>query len=337
MRRLIFITQVVDPEHPALGATVTKIRSLAQRVDEVVVLALAVTPGSLPSNCRVRTFGGGSRLERGWRLEVALAAELRPRPVGVLAHMAPIYAVLAAPLCRPLRIPLLLWYTHWHKSRVLVTAERASNVVVSVDRRSFPYSSSKVVATGHGIDLDEFPCTEGPRAHGLQLLSLGRYSEAKGIDTIIRAVSVVRDARLAHYGPASTPEELRCRGNLDRLVERLGTRSRVALEGPVPHSKVPLLFSGADALVNNMRAGAADKVVYEAAASCLPVLASNPIFEDLLPAPLRFPRGDFEALADRLRDLRSLDRRAVGRQLREGVARGHSVGSWADRILQAME
>ncbi len=45
MRRLVFITQQVDPGHPALAATVPKIRALAERVDEVVVLADRVLPG----------------------------------------------------------------------------------------------------------------------------------------------------------------------------------------------------------------------------------------------------------------------------------------------------
>jgi glycosyltransferase involved in cell wall biosynthesis len=337
MRRFIFITQVVDPEHPALGATVAKIRALARRVDEVVVLTLAATPGSLPSNCRVRTVGGATRLERGVRFESALAAELRPRPVAVLAHMSPIYAALAAPLCRPLRVPLLLWYTQWHKSRVLVVAERVSNAVVTVDVRSFPLPSAKVVATGHGIDLDEFPCVERSGDRGLHLLSLGRYSQAKGIDTVLRAIAMVPDAILTHHGPALTPEELRCRSELDQLVEMLGVSSRVSLHGPVPRSQVPELLAGADALVNNMRLGAPDKVVYEAAATCLPVFASNPIFDDLLPEPLRFSRRDVEALAERLRGFRSLDRRLIGHQLRERVAQEHSVDGWAERVLQVVE
>jgi glycosyltransferase involved in cell wall biosynthesis len=82
-----------------------------------------------------------------------------------------------------------------------------------------------------------------------------------------------------------------------------------------------------------MRMGAPDKVVYEAAATCLPVFASNPIFEDLLPPELRFPRRDDEALADRLRQLASLDRRAIGRRLREQVERDHSVDHWAEGVL----
>ena len=78
-----------------------------------------------------------------------------------------------------------------------------------------------------------------------------------------------------------------------------------------------------------LRAGAPDKVVYEAAASCLPVLASNPVFDDLLPGELRFDRDDPESVAERLRAL-SPSRRP---ELRELVARDHSVEHWADELL----
>jgi hypothetical protein len=86
-------------------------------------------------------------------------------------------------------------------------------------------------------------------------------------------------------------------------------------------------------LINNMRTGAADKVVYEAAASCLPVLASSPIFEDMLPDELRFDRDDPESLAARLR---GLDRRRRP-ELREHVAAHHSVDRWADGVLATVE
>ena len=43
----------------------------------------------------------------------------------------------------------------------------------------------------------------------------------------------------------------------------------------VLRAEVPELFSRADVLVNNMRAGATDKVVYEACAACVPVIADG--------------------------------------------------------------
>ena len=87
-----------------------------------------------------------------------------------------------------------------------------------------------------------------------------------------------------------------------------------------------------------MRAGAPDKVVYEAAAACLPVLASNPIFDELLAAEQRFTRWDPASLADRIRALAATspeERAALGHTLRERVAAGHSVQSWARGILDA--
>jgi glycosyltransferase involved in cell wall biosynthesis len=83
-----------------------------------------------------------------------------------------------------------------------------------------------------------------------------------------------------------------------------------------------------------MRAGAADKVVYEAAASCLPVLASNPAFDTLLPPTLLFPTGDVDGLAQAIVRLLREDRNAVGRYLREIVLREHSVEHWADRVVE---
>ena len=229
---------------------------------------------------------------------------------------------------------MLLWFTHWRASGLLRLAERLSTTVVSVDRRSFPLDSRKLVPIGHGIDLADFGCVERSRANGLRLLALGRTSPSKGLETVIRAVGEVPDVQLSVHGPSRTDEERRHRVELTQLVAELGLGQRVQIGDPVPHENVPALLAGADALVNNMRAGAPDKVVYEAAATCMPVLASNPIFDELLPAELRFPREDTAALAARIRGLELLDLGTIGRELRESVMRDHSVESWAAQIVE---
>ena len=336
MRKLVFVTQRVDPEHPALAATIPKIAALAQRLDEVVVLADSAVPGTLPANCRVRTFGAGSKADRGLRFERALAAELRERPLGVVAHMAPVFAVLAAPLARPLRVPIVLWYTHWHASPTLRLAVRLVNAIVSVDRRSFPLDSPKVQAIGHGIDLSEFECVSREPHAGLNALALGRYSEAKGLDVVLRALRLALDrgldVRLEAHGPALNDAERAQRAELERLAAELELGDRAVLEDAVPRRELPALFARSDVLVNNMRAGAPDKVVYEAAASCLPVVASNPVFDTLLGDDARFERDDPASLADALGRI-DPDARA----LREQVERDHSVEHWAERLIDVVE
>jgi glycosyltransferase involved in cell wall biosynthesis len=215
-------------------------------------------------------------------------------------------------------------------------------VVLTVDRRTFPLASSKVRPVGHGIDLDEFPCTERARPSDLRAVALGRYSAAKGLETVLRAVRLALDdgldIRLEVHGPALTSEERAHRAELERIVGELELGKRVRLGHAILRSDVTGLFARADVLVNNMRAGATDKVVYEAGASCLPAIASNPAFDTLLDPELRFDRDDPRTLADRLEGLARLstdERQALGRTLRERVAGGHSIDSWADAVIEA--
>lgn len=333
----MFITQRVDPHDPLLGATVPKIAALARRVDEVDVIAQHAAAHDLPANVRVRTFGASDRVRSALRFERLLGASLAPRPVGVVAHMIPLYVVLAAPLVRPRRIPLVLWYTHWRAHPVLRLADRLATAVVSVDRRSFPLDSAKVRGIGHGIDVSEFSCSEQNGSGPLRALVLGRYSPAKGIATILEGVRAAREQGVAVevelHGSTGSEVEREYRAELERLGFPLGDS--------VPRSEVPALLAQTDVLVNNMEAGSPDKVVYEAAASCLPVLASNPVFDELFAGlPLSFERDDPESLARRLRELAAMpaeERARVGRTLRERVAARHSVDTWAEGVLAACD
>ncbi|MFN2627200.1 MAG: glycosyltransferase family 4 protein [Gaiellaceae bacterium] len=336
MRRLVFMTQRLDQDDPALGATVPMVRALAARVDEIVVLCDSALPEALPANARVHRFGSGTRAGRGLRFEAALARELRPRPDAVIAHMIALYAVLAAPLVRPLGIPLVLWYTHWRSHALLRAAARVSTAIASVDRTTFPLESAKVHVIGHGIDVSEFSCSEAGATEGpLRALALGRYSPAKGLDHVVRglrlAVDRGCDARLEVHGVAGSALERDHERWLGDLVEELRLGERVDLGGPVPRAELRAVFGRSDVLINNMRAGAADKVVYEAAASCLPVLASNPVFEQLIDRGSLFDRESPESLADRLL---GLDRRRRP-ELRARVLEHHSVEAWAEGILAA--
>lgn len=307
--KLAVVTQAVDIDDPVLGATVPKLRALAERVDELAVLTLREGEHTLPGNVRVTSIAAPSQARRGARFAVALAHE---RPDAVLAHMAPIYALLAAPIARP----VLLWFTHPQDSRLLRAATRVSKAVLTVDERSFPFTSPKVRAIGHGIDVARFTCREAVDREPLRALALGRFSRVKNYDLIQRAVDRVAGVEVEFVGPGDDSAGLR------------------ATRPAVPWTQVPELLGGFDLFVSATKAGSADKVVFEAGASCLPVLASSPAFASLLPDELRFTTED--DLVARLEELKSADRGALGRELRERVVRGHSVDHWADGVLAAV-
>jgi glycosyltransferase involved in cell wall biosynthesis len=353
--RLLVLTQVVDADHPALAQTVDILDALARRCEEVAVVCDHTGRHDLPPNVRISTFGSSSRAGRGLGFERAVARELRHRgrrPDAVLAHMIPQFLALAWPLCRPLRIPLGLWYTHWNADRSLRLAVPLADVVLSVDRRSFPLESPKVHGIGHAIDVRAFPPPAGPKLHDppLRLLALGRMTAWKGYTTMLdgleRATAAGLDARLDIRGPALTDAE---RAHLAELRETVAAsdvlRERVALEPPVPRAEIPGLLAEADVLLSATQPEGSetlDKVVYEAGAAGVPVLSSNVALDEFLgglPVRLRFVRKDAEDLARALLEIGAAGpevRAEIGAELRRRVETGHSVESWADSVLREL-
>ena len=239
--RLVVVTQVVDADHPALAQTIDIVDALARRCEEVVVICDHVGRYAPPANVRLRTFGSQSRLGRGVAFERALVAELMRRDRrfdALLAHMIPTFLTLAAPLCKPLGIPLGLWYTHWNADASLRRATRLADVVLSVDRQSFPLQSAKVKGIGHAIDVSRIPPPSGPKRHEgpLRLVALGRMTAWKGYTTMLAGLELATgqglDATLEIRGPTMTSAEEKHLEELRRIVaaspvllDRVGARA----------------------------------------------------------------------------------------------------------------
>jgi len=348
--RLLFVTQTIDADHPALAQTIDLVSELAARFESVTVLCDSVRRHELPPNVELWTFGAGSRAGRGLRFGRAAAAVLLRsggRPDAALVHMVPLFLLLLAPLAKVRRVPLLLWYTHWHAGRSLRLATALADSVLSVDRRSFPLETAKLHPTGHAIDVALFaPVKAAPMPGRLRLLALGRMARWKGYETMLEglrlAVERGLEAELELRGPALTEDERAHRTELERLVAgSKELRGRVRLEPPVSRDRIPALLQGSHALLSATQPHGGetlDKVVYEAAACGVPVVASNTALTEFLgdlDLELRFPARDPEALARVLLELGAAapeERRRIGVELRRRVVAEHSVGSWADTV-----
>jgi glycosyltransferase involved in cell wall biosynthesis len=348
--KLVFITQELDPEHPVLAQTVDLVLALSPRVDELAVVARSAHWEEIPANVSVRTFDEQGKIRRGLAFERSLAAAL-PRADAVFVHMVPEFAVLAAPLARFRRLPILLWYTHWNVSRPLQIAVRAASAVLSVDRTSFPIETPKVRGIGHAIDVARFAATPEAQHEGpLRLLAFGRTARWKGLSTLLDAMSLAReqgaDVVLEIRGPSLTNDERAHRRELEqRIAADPLLRSSVELLSAVPRGEMPALLAGTDLVVspNEPRSGSTlDKAVFEAAACARPVLSTNESFAPLLaglPLPLLAPPRDAAALAAAIVAIASADatvRAQTGAALRERVVAEHSLDHWADAVLDVI-
>jgi glycosyltransferase involved in cell wall biosynthesis len=249
---------------------------------------------------------------------------------------------------------MLLWYAHWRRHWSLRLADRLCTAALSVDRASYPMQSSKLRSIGHGIDVERFAQRNGGlhADETLRLLALGRTAPWKGYGTLLdgfeQAVNQGLDARLEIRGPSTKGEERAHRAALAARIERspvLADRARLA--EPLSREQIPSLLAAVDALVTAADSGhetqTLDKVVYEASACAVPVIASNPAlaaYLDGLPLRLDFRPHDPRDLARALIEFAAAPaalREATGLELRRRVEQGHSVDTWAARVLAVVE
>lgn len=348
--RLVFVTQLIDPDDPVLGFVVAQVRELARHAD-VVVIANEVAGDDHGLDVEVVSLGkeyGHGRIRRALEFPLAVYQTVsRRRPAAVLAHMCPIYLTAAIPVTKPLGIPTLLWFVHPENSHSLRVAERCADAVLTALPDSYPRRCAKVRVIGHAIDTAAIGLAPATRSDGttLRLLALGRTSGVKRYDLLIDAMAQARrcgvDARLRIVGPSVNDAERRHRVELVARAEQ-HVPGAIDICPGVTRAEVAKELARADALVNATDAGSADKVVFEAMASGRPVLAASPAFASLLDGErilMRFSGGDAGDLADRIVALARAPvavRSEVGRHLRAKVEAGHSLHHWADQVVKTV-
>src|SRR5204863_304469 len=149
------------------------------------------------------------KLGRGLAFERALGRSLGGADA-VLVHMVPTFLTLAAPLAKVRRVPLLLWYTHWHASRSLRLAARLADRVLSVDRTSFalatfleglplqllarPGDVASLAAVLRGV-VNAAPAARAATGVELRRRVVEQHSLEHWADTVISLVREVRSAR----------------------------------------------------------------------------------------------------------------------------------------------
>ena len=348
--RLLVITPKVDPNDDLFGHVHTWMTALARRVERLYVVALWAGDPPLPPNARFFSLGKeetGDKLLWLARLQrvvgrLCLSGEVD----AILAHMAPIFAVAAAPLAHLARRPLFLWYAHGQVSPMLRLAHALVAGVGSSTTAGFRIRSGKLTITGQGIDTERFRPAIGAPAGPPTVLSVGRFSPIKGFETVLDGFAELRREstegaapRLALVGGVHGPGERGYLASLRERAERLGLGDRVELEMSIPHAQMASVYQRATLLVSSSRTGSLDKVVLEAAACGVLPIVADPAFRPFLGESwdrLSFTPGDSRALAQCLAEWLGRperERRGLALRLREVVERRHSVSRLADAIV----
>jgi len=351
MNLLVFNIRV-DADHPTQAITTRWLSVLSEHFEKILVITMHQGRLVLPPNVVVHALtitGTEVKLRKTIRFFRVLLQLLRTETIGAcFVHQAIVPGAMAGPVLKLMRIPTVLWYTHAQKSLMLRVCHWFADRVITCSRETFPIRSSRLIATGHGIDTEFFSPFPGKRddkpGRTFLIISISRFAPVKRIEVLLRAVQLLRKGRqdefVVHlYGLTQTEKEENYLRDLRSQVVHLGLAEHVVWKGRVSNWDVPSIVRSADIFVSQQERGGVDKAVLEAMSCGIPVLLSNTSFVSILPERYRekllFSPGSAEEMAEKLHCLMRIpqeERNEVGRILRKIVVQKHSVTALARNV-----
>lgn len=343
--KLLIITQVMDREHPVLGFFCRWVEEFAHHCEVVNVICLQEGSHDLPKNVMVHSLGkerGNSRV--GYVLNFyKLVWSLRGEYENVFVHMNQVYVILGAVCWRILNKKVGLWYAHGTVTTSLKIAVKLADVVFTSTEQGLRIVTPKRKIVGQGIDTEMFKPQAKTESGILKLITVGRVSASKNIDTLLRACALLKEKDVAFslkiVGPCITDSEVEYFEKMKVLATELKIENDVEWVGSLPQSSLPNYLQSADYFIHDGSTNSLDKALLEAALCGCVVVSSNPSYraltQDIAPELLFSPKN-YNELSEVIENTNSVNRAKVDKQaelIRDKIAGSYSVGNLISGIL----
>lgn len=348
--KLLITTQKVDKNDSNLGFFHRWIEEFAKHCEKVTVICLEKGEFDLPEN--VEVFSLGKEEIRNWKFEIQVKLlylyrfykyilKCRKDYDHVFVHMNPEYVILGGLFWRLQGKKILLWYTHKAVNLKLRLAEKLATKIFTASKESFRLKSKKVEIVGHGIDVDLFTSDikTSLADDAINLLTVGRISSVKDLETIILACNELikmqaeKKINLNIIGKSITKQDFGYKKVLEELVDKLGLSKNIKFVGSRRHQDMAREYQNHHVLIHTSQTGSVDKVVLEALAAGLAVFTSSEAYEKAKDYVIKFPKNDFKSLAASLE--KELLTGIIGhnQKAQQFVKENFSLGKVIDKII----
>lgn len=340
------ITRKVDKNDHLAGFTYGWVKKIGKNVDSLSVICLGKGDISdLPENVKVYSLGketGVNRFGRFWEFQ-KLALKLVPRANGIFCHMNPEYTIAIWPYAKLFHKKIISWYTHKSITWKVKLMVKMANLILTASKESFRFPTKKMVITGHGIDIDLFrPSESRSKNSGMfKILSVGRISPTKDYESLIKAVSILKQRGVANIaveiiGEPGLTEQFSYQESLRQMVAQLELNDNIIFLGPVPNVEVIKNYQQADLFINLSHTGSVDKTVLEAMASGCLVLTSNIAFKDIIGEDFMVKENNPDNLAEKIKwlmDFPASEKSEIKKYFRQIVVVNHNLYVLAAKIV----
>jgi len=336
---LILFNLKTDADDPILGFTTTWINSLAKHFENIDVITMQKGKVLVADNVSVYSVGkekGYSKARRVLEFYRQLLCILNAKKIDAcFSHMIHNFTILAAPILKAKKIPIVTWYAHPKNTWVLKLAHFLSYRMVTSLIDAYPYRRDKLNVIGQSIDMDMFSPNTTSSVSLTMILCVGRLSPVKDHPTLLKAASILKKRLKKTFsvvivgGPGSKVDVTYI-NRLKKMVEELDVVDIVRFIPPVSLIQLPPLYNECTVHVNMSPLGFGDKVALESMACGKPCVAANEGFRNTFGKyadNLLFKFGDPYSLSQCLWKILSMkeeNRRNIGTYLRDQVAIMHN-------------
>ncbi|MBT6691309.1 glycosyltransferase family 4 protein [Candidatus Parcubacteria bacterium] len=341
--KILILTQKVDYNDGVLGFFHNWLKKLAERFEYITVICLEKGDCDLPANVEVLSLGkeSGNGRFTYMRLFYKYILQTKKNYDAVLVHMNPEYVVLGAWLWKLWGKKIALWYNHSYGDTKATAAINLAHKVFFTSPYAFATGFEKAQAMPVGIDTEQFnPQDIKSASSSFKILSIGRISPVKNVDTLIKAAHILEQDKfdfVVHiYGDAPSRDKMYF-NTVKESASDLIKKGRVVFHKGIANIKTPGVYNQHDLFVNLTPSGSFDKTILESMSCKVPILICNKSLGNFLSNDFLFEENDTKDLVRKIKHLAGKDLQSQQDNFRKYVIEKHSLRALIEKFYQAFK
>lgn len=338
---LILFNFELNKNSQALSFSIDWVNEIAKNVNKLYVVSLRCGEYNVANNVEVYCL----YKDKKNRFQTVLSIwkvlkyihEKDKNVSGYFVHMAYYFVPILYPFAKIFNQKIVLWYAHKSVPFNLKITNFLVDKVLTSTSIGYQIKTPKLRIIGQGIDCEKFRIQKIPRKYVKNIVTIGRISKIKNIDTIVNAFLSLKRNDIYLY----VVGDVLVKGDTDYLKKIKMSipheyKKNIIFTGSIPYNELPKIYQDIDLSINMSETGSLDKAIIESMAMGIPVITLNESAKKLffhLDEKGIFLCANKVALPKILQEVIEKNQNVNKKQLREEIIQNHSLNKLAQKIV----